>query len=174
MAREVVGRMEELKARTGLPQAFLCRGFRVSASSVRRWRRRMQGGFPVLSTPGPKKVLPVDLPALERDISGLGHRRKRSFGAPALVQRHSESISRRDLYGMVRRFRERLKREARASFWRYEWRGVNKEASGSTCITCRTWAAGTSSNRKRETHFPRTRWRLTWKRRLNLMAHRCF
>ena len=125
MAQETVNRVVELKVRTALPYGVLCQGFGMPVSTVRRWRRRVACQRPVLYLPGPKKVAPVDLVALEKDTAALGHCRERSFGAPALVGKYAASVSRRDVYEMVSRYRKRLLQEARTALWRYEWNKVN-------------------------------------------------
>lgn len=125
MVQKTVDRVVELKARTALPYGVLCQGFGLRVSTVRRWRRRVATQLPVLYLPGPKKVEPVNLLTLEKDAAALSHRRERSFGAPALAEKYAASVSRRDVYEMVSRYRQRLRTEALRSLWRYEWKKVN-------------------------------------------------
>ena len=49
-----------------------------------RWRKRVSGGMPPLTPPGPKKTGPLPLEEVRRDIEALRHGRKRSRGICAL------------------------------------------------------------------------------------------
>jgi transposase InsO family protein len=87
-----------------------------------RWKGRINQGLPVVDKPGPKKIEPLDIGKLEKEIEALRHRIKRSRGTGALYRRWSSSISRRKLQAMVARTREAMKAQRRQGYARIEWK----------------------------------------------------
>jgi hypothetical protein len=87
--------IENIKRRTGMPDAIICRVMRIPGSTLRRWRRRKKESRLFLNRPGSKKVEPFDPSALDAEIRLLGHGVKRSAGATKLYGRYQGSISRR-------------------------------------------------------------------------------
>ena len=73
-----------------------------------RWRKRVSGGMPPLTPPGPKKTGPLPLEEVRRDIEALRHGRKRSRGICALQVRYRSVISRRSVSQLA--LEERAKR----------------------------------------------------------------
>jgi hypothetical protein len=121
MALEAVRRLNEMRREKSVPYHVVARGAGIAESTLRRWRTRARRQMAVLTVPGPKKTVPVDMGALMNGMDGLHHRRCRSYGAPALWLAHREGISRRDFYGLLARYRARLKEQERAGWWRYRW-----------------------------------------------------
>ena len=113
--------IEDIKGRTGMPDAIICRAMRVPESTLGRWRRRKKENRPFLSRPGPKKAEPFDPSALDTEIRLLGHRVKRSTGAAKLYGRYQESVSRRELSRMVGQVRQDLVADQRKSLRQIDW-----------------------------------------------------
>src|SRR5580658_5446661 len=66
-----------------------------------RWRKRVSGGKPPLTPPGPKKTGPLPLEEVRREIEALRHGRKRTRGICALQVRYQSVISRRSVSEMA-------------------------------------------------------------------------
>jgi hypothetical protein len=113
--------IEDIKGRTGMPDAIICRVMRVPLSTLGRWRRREKGNHPFINRPGPKKAEPFDPSALDAEIHLLGHGVKRSAGAVKLYGRYQESISRRELSRMVGQVRQDLVADQRKSLRKIDW-----------------------------------------------------
>ena len=113
--------IEEIKGRTGMPEAIICRAMRVPLSTLGRWRRRKRENRPFLNRPGPKKVQPLDASVLDAELRFLGHGVKRSAGATALYGRYQEKISRRELSGMIGQVRQDLVADHRKSLRQIDW-----------------------------------------------------
>jgi transposase InsO family protein len=113
--------IEDIKGRTGMPDAILCRAMRVPGSTLGRWRRRKKKNHPFINRPGPKKVEPFDPSALDADIRLLGHGVKRSAGATKLYGRYQGSISRRELSRMVWQVRQDLVVDHRKNLRQIDW-----------------------------------------------------
>jgi transposase InsO family protein len=90
-----------------------------------RWRKRVSGGKPPLTPPGPKKTGPLPLEEVRRDIEALRHGPKRSQGSCALQARYTQSISRRAVADMVAEVRSRKARERRQVSKRVTWKEPN-------------------------------------------------
>ena len=107
--------MRVQKEETGVVYKSQCQGTGVAYPSFKRWNVRLEHGEPILSPPGPKKIGLMDLAALDAEIDGLGHGRRRTRGTCALYERHRTEISRRHLHARVvcaRRQRNRERKEA--------------------------------------------------------------
>jgi hypothetical protein len=113
--------IEDIKRRTGMPDAIIGRAMRIPGSTLRRWRRRRKENRSFLNRPGPKKVEPFDPSVLEAEIRLLGHGVKRSAGATKLYGRYQGSISRRELSRMVGQVRQDLVADHRRNLRRIEW-----------------------------------------------------
>lgn len=113
--------IEDIKGRTGMPDAIICRVMRVPLSTLGRWRCREKGNDPFVNRPGPKKAEPFDPSALDAEIHLLSHGVKRSAGAVKLYGRYQESISRRELSRMVGQVRQDLVADQRKSLRRIDW-----------------------------------------------------
>ena len=111
----------DIKGKTQMPYAILCRAIRIPLSTLGRWRRRQKGNRPLLNRPGPKKVEPFDPAALETEIKALGHGAKRSEGTTNLYRRYQETLSRRDLSRMVEQVRREVAADRRNQLRRIEW-----------------------------------------------------
>jgi len=113
--------IEEIKGRTGMPDATICRAMRVPMSTLCRWRCRKKQNHPFINRPGPKKAEPFDPSALEAEIRFLGHGAKRSAGATKLYGRYQESISRRELSRMVGQVRQDGVADHRRNLRQIDW-----------------------------------------------------
>jgi hypothetical protein len=113
--------IEDIKGRTGMPDAILCRAMRVPGSTLARWRRRNKENHPFIHRPGPKKVEPFDLSALDAEIRLLGHGVKRSAGATKLYGRYQGRISRRELSRLVGQVRQDLVADHRRNLRQIDW-----------------------------------------------------
>jgi hypothetical protein len=113
--------IEDIKRYTGMPDAIICRAMRIPGSTLGRWRRRKKENRPFLNRPGPKKVEPFDLSALDAEIRLLGHGVKRSAGITRLYGCYQGSISRRELSRMVGQVRQDWVVAHRRNLRRIEW-----------------------------------------------------
>ena len=113
--------IEDIKGRTGMPDAIICRAIRVPESTLGRWRRRKKGNQPFIHRPGPKKAEPFDPSALDAEIRLLGHGVKRSAGTTKLYGRYQGSISRRELSRMVGQVRQDLVADHRRNLRQIDW-----------------------------------------------------
>jgi hypothetical protein len=113
--------IEDIKKRTGMPDAIIGRAMRVPLSTLGRWRRRKKENRPFTNRPGPKKAEPFDPSALDAQIRLLGHGVKRSAGVTKLYGRCQGSLSRRDLLRMVGQVRQDLVADHRKNLRRIDW-----------------------------------------------------
>ena len=58
----------DIKGKTQMPYAIICRAIRIPLSTLGRWRRRQKENHPLLNRPGPKKVEPFDASLLDGEI----------------------------------------------------------------------------------------------------------
>jgi hypothetical protein len=113
--------IEDIKGRTGMPDAIICRAMRIPSSTMGRWRHRKKENHPFIRRPGPKKVEPLDLSALDAEIRLLGHGVKRSAGATKLYGRYQGRLSRRELARMVGQVRQDLVADRRKNLRQIDW-----------------------------------------------------
>jgi hypothetical protein len=113
--------IEEIKGRTGMSYALICRAMRVPLSTLGRWRRRRKENHRFVNRPGPKKVEPFDPSALDADIRLLDHGSKRSGGTTKLYGRYQDRISRRELSRMVWQVRRDLGLVQRKNLRQIDW-----------------------------------------------------
>jgi hypothetical protein len=111
----------DIKGKTGMPDALICRAMRVPLSTLGRWRRRRKENHPLLNRPGPKKVEPFDPSLLDAEIRVLKHGAKRSEGTTDLYRRYQETLSRRDLSRMVEQVRREVAADRRNHLRRIDW-----------------------------------------------------
>jgi len=114
--------MEMLRDKYDIPFRQLCMASQLPYPTFMRWRKRLAMQQPVLLPPGPKPLEAPDWDELFEDLAQLGHRRKRSFGAPALWHgKYRDAISRRDFARLVAYVRRELTRRDRADQIRVRW-----------------------------------------------------
>ncbi len=106
---------------TGKSAWAVCRELDVNYTNFRRWEHRRETGAALINKPGPAKVQPADLHALDAQIRRLAHGRERTRGTGALYARHRESVSRRDLQALVARVRDELHRSGQELARRVDW-----------------------------------------------------
>jgi hypothetical protein len=116
---------EALRENLGRSARALCRGLALPYRTWLRWRARRQAGAPVVRTPGPKKIHPLPLIALQARVAALDHRAHRTFGAPALARELTEQVSTRQVGACVQTHRLNLRRAQRQSCQRVEWTAPN-------------------------------------------------
>ena len=114
-------RIETLKSRYGVDQASLAAVAGISASSYKRYKRRIGCGDVPVKKPGVKKVAPIDLQELEQQIKDLDHGKKRSAGTGRLYLANSHGVSRREFNAMVRQARSAHNRESTLALCRVRW-----------------------------------------------------
>jgi hypothetical protein len=105
MITDILRMVDDLKKGTLLTLKQVCAALELPYSTVMRWKGRRARLQPVLRRPGPAKVAPLNTAALEAELHGLKHGRKRSLGTTSVYQRHALSVSRRDFYSMVKQAR---------------------------------------------------------------------
>lgn len=113
--------IEEIKGKTGMPYAVICRAMRVPLATLGRWRRRREENHPLLNRPGPKKVEPFDPSTLDAEIRLLDHGPKRSGGATQLYGQYQGSLSRRELSRMVGQVRQDMVSSRRRNLRQIDW-----------------------------------------------------
>jgi hypothetical protein len=111
----------DIKGKTQMPYALICRAIRIPLSTLGRWRSRQKENHPLLNRPGPKKLEPFDPAVLETEIKSLDHGAKRSEGTTGLCKRYQETLSRRDLSKMVEKVRREVIADQRNHLRRIEW-----------------------------------------------------
>jgi hypothetical protein len=116
-----MGKIETLKSQYGVNQAALATVAGISASSYKRYKRRIRSGDEPVKKPGVKKVVPIDLGQLRQQIQGLNHGKHRSSGAGKLYMVNRHGISRRDFNEMVRQVRSTANRSATATLCHVHW-----------------------------------------------------
>src|SRR5512143_3556409 len=96
----------DIKDKTQMPYALICKTIRIPLSTLGRWRRRTKENHPLLNRPGPKKVEPFDPSALGAEIRMVSHGAQRSGGASKLYGEYQDRISRRERSRMVLQVRQ--------------------------------------------------------------------
>ena len=104
MIRQILHQLETTKRVTHLSWRQL--GDELPYASVMRWRQRQQRGVPVWQAPGPKKSVPLNPAEFYPLLRQLNHGRVRTQGTGELYQKFAESISRRQLAGLVQDYRQ--------------------------------------------------------------------
>ena len=111
----------ELKAKFSISYACIARQMGLSYATLMRWKRRLADGRAAVEKRGPKKVVPLDLEALKKEIGDLDHGRRRSRGTGRLHGDWRDMISRRDLAALVREVRCDTNRRRAAETSRVTW-----------------------------------------------------
>ncbi len=117
----MVRTIEVAKSRYTVAAAPLAAAAGLSASSYKRWKRRIRCGSEPVQKPGVKKVAPIDLARLKQQIVDLPHGRKRTGGTVRLYRANGHGISRREFNRMVRQVRLSHNRSMSASLCRVRW-----------------------------------------------------
>ena len=76
--------INDLQNRTQASNREISDAVGLGYRTLLRWRKRVSGGKPPLTPPGPKKTGPLPLEEVRRDIEALRHGTKRSRGICAL------------------------------------------------------------------------------------------
>src|SRR5208283_4008940 len=97
----------DLQNRTHVSSREVSESVGMGDRTLLRWRRRVGGGEPPLTPPGPKKTGPLPLEEVRLEIEALRHGRRRSRGLCALQVRYQSVISRRGVAQMVAAERRR-------------------------------------------------------------------
>lgn len=118
---QAVVRIEELKSRFDVPYTRILKEVGIRYASFMRWKRRIAAGDPPLQSPGPKKIEPLDLDELKKDIGSLRHGRKRSGDTGRLYESYKNVISRRELNTMIFEVRRGVERDRVAGLNRVIW-----------------------------------------------------
>jgi hypothetical protein len=116
-----MGKIETLKSQYGVNQAALVTAAGLSASSFKRYKRRIRCGDPSVKKPGVKKVAPIDLHDLEQQIRKLDHGKKRTAGTRRLYRANSHRISRREFNELVKQVRTEHNRSKAAACCKVRW-----------------------------------------------------
>ena len=111
----------ELKAKFSISYAGIARQMGLSYATLMRWKRRFADGRVAVEKRGPKKVVPLDLDALKKEIADLDHGWRRSRGTGRLHGDWRDRISRRDLDALVREVRSDTNRRRAAETCRVTW-----------------------------------------------------
>jgi hypothetical protein len=117
----MVAAMENISSTHHIPVNALAGQMALSYDSLMRWKRRIRNGLDPVSTPGPKKVEPLNLKSLKADIQLLKHARKRTHSTGALYQQYRMQVSRRQLNTMVIEARREHHRQESDRMQRIEW-----------------------------------------------------
>ena len=112
---------QALQTQTGLKTKELCPRLGLAPSTLRRWRRRHRLGQPLLQAPGPKKLEPLPVQALQEKIDSLKHGLHRTQDTGSLYEEFAGSISRRDLSARVAAARQEHNRQKRLELLQVQW-----------------------------------------------------
>lgn len=115
MIPQILHQLDAMKQKTRLPWRQVCTD--VPYASVMRWRQRQRLNQAVCQPPGPKKTVPLNWPQFYPLRRQLRHGRVRTHGTSELYQQFAESISRRELAGLV----QDLRRDQLAAMKRIDW-----------------------------------------------------
>lgn len=97
----------------------------LNYGTLLRWKKRVGGGNPPLTPPGPKKTGPLPLEEVRREIEALRHGRRRSRGVCALQARYEPAVSRRSVARMVAEERDRRNLARRQQCKHVTWKEPN-------------------------------------------------
>jgi hypothetical protein len=113
--------IETMASEHGMDQSALVVAAGISASSAKRWKRRIGLGMEPVQKPGAKKVAHMDLEQLKHKIGDLDHGNKRTAGTGRLYQANSHRISRRQFNEMVKQVRRSIHRKSAATMCTVRW-----------------------------------------------------
>ena len=100
--KKMVRTIEAIKSQNTVASASLVAAAGLSASSYKRWKRRIGCGDEPVKKSGVKKIAPIDLAWLRQQIGGLAHGKKRTGGTVRLYRANGHGIPRREFNEMVR------------------------------------------------------------------------
>ncbi len=89
--------INDLQSQSQTSTREVSRAVGLGYRTVLRWKKRVSGGQPPLTSPGPKKTGPLPLDEVRREIAALRHGRNRSRGVCALQVRYQSVLSRRSV-----------------------------------------------------------------------------
>jgi transposase InsO family protein len=115
----------DLQNRTHVSAREVSDAIGLGYRTLLRWRRRVSGGNPPLTPPGPKKTGPLPLDEVRREIEALRHGKKRSRGICALRVRYQSVLSRRSLSEMAAEERTRRASARRQVCKHVTWKEPN-------------------------------------------------
>lgn len=121
IAEDIVSRIDFARQNTGLSYQHLCRAMDVPYRTFKRWRRRKEGGHPLVRAPGPSKTGPFDPAVLSGELALLPHGNHRTPGIGRLYGKYSESLSRREIAFMAAEVRAEQNDIHRRNLRRVEW-----------------------------------------------------
>ena len=125
MNRLLMETITNLSFKGDIPVRGVCGALGVARSSFGRWKGRYGAGRPVFRRPGPRKVSPVDIEAVNRDVSRLDHGAHRtSGGVTSLYEKYRDGMSRRDLADLIEAARRESARDRRCGMRRIHWHGA--------------------------------------------------
>jgi transposase InsO family protein len=117
--------INDLQSRTQASTREMSDAVGIGYRTLLRWRKRVSGGKPPLTPPGPKKTGPLPLEEVRREIEALRHGRRRSRGICALQVRYQSVISRRDVSKLALEERTRRDLERRKQSKHVTWKEPN-------------------------------------------------
>jgi len=117
----LIEKVESIRMETGGSYRQVLEAVDLPWATYQRWTARLRSEEPFVLTPGPKKVVQLELGDLLAEVREMKHRRRRSFGTTELYEEHKEEISRRELQGLVQTERRRRNAAKRASLKRITW-----------------------------------------------------
>jgi hypothetical protein len=119
--KKMVHTIQDVKSQHSVAAAPLVAAAGLSASSYKRWKRRIDRGDEPVQKPGVKKIAPIDLEKLRQQIVELPHGNKRTGGTVSLYRENNHGISRRQFNEMVRQVRLSHNRSRSGSLCRVRW-----------------------------------------------------
>ncbi len=135
--------IETVKTKFSLPYASLANQVGLSYRTLMRWRQRLANGKDAVGKRGPKKVQPLNLGELKKNIRDLDHGAKRTRGTGRLHGAYAGSISRRELNELVRQTRSETNHHRKAEACRVSWLRPNLAWAIDDCRKSDTAASGT-------------------------------
>ena len=116
---------QDIQTTSRLTTRELCQHLALGYGTLLRWRKRARNGAPLLRRPGPKKLGALPFAQLRQEVEHLLHRKKRTAGSGALYTKYRDSISRRDLTGLINQQRRNQIQQRRRHLTRITWKEPN-------------------------------------------------
>jgi hypothetical protein len=135
--------IETAKTQFSMSYASLANQVGLSYRTLMRWKQRLAKGKDAVEKRGPKKVQPLNLSELKKEIQDLDHSTKRSHGTGKLHKDFAEGISRRELNELVRMARNESNGRRRAETCHVTWLQPNLAWAIDDCQENDTAASGT-------------------------------
>ena len=117
--------INDLQSQSQTSTREVSRAVGLGYRTVLRWKKRVSGGQPPLTSPGPKKTGPLPLDEVRREIESLRHGRRRSRGLCALQARYQSVVSRRSVAEMAAQERARRNLARRQVCKHVTWKEPN-------------------------------------------------